>query len=211
MRPAVEALRRHGLKEKAISRVLTIQLGVLVMPLRRIDEICKDLEALGLSSHRLPLRLRLLCDEQAQEGDMAAEDGAVPELWGCFEGELLKVIRTQPTIMLISEENIKEKRRFFMDVLKLELSDVMERPVIIAYGFKKCILPRCAVLSVLMREGKIERDINLLRALIDNSKGFSEKYVLRYADDMPDVVKAYGGKIKFEGFTDRDALVPLKQ
>jgi mTERF domain-containing protein len=51
-----------------------------------------------------------------------------------------------------------------------------------------------------MREGKIQRDIKLLQALLGSSKIFSTRYVLRHADDVPDVVKAYEGKIKFEGF-----------
>jgi mTERF domain-containing protein len=51
-----------------------------------------------------------------------------------------------------------------------------------------------------MEEGKIQRDINLVRALLGNSSDFSTRYVVRHADDVPDVVKAYEGKIKFEGF-----------
>jgi mTERF domain-containing protein len=87
-----------------------------------------------------------------------------------------------------------------LDELKLGMTDIMLHPVILGYSLDKCILPRCAVLTVLMREGKIQRDIKLLQALLGGSKIFSTRYVLRHANDVPDVVKAYEGKIKFEKF-----------
>jgi mTERF domain-containing protein len=107
---------------------------------------------------------------------------------------------TQPMLFLSSDETIKTKVGFLLGELKLGISDVIAQPVILSYSLEKCILPRCAVLSVLMEEGKIQRDINLVRALLGNSSDFSTRYVVRHADDVPDVVKAYEGKIKFEGF-----------
>jgi mTERF domain-containing protein, mitochondrial len=121
---------------------------------------------------------------------------------GVSEDELLRAFKKQPFIMLISIENLKKKSVFFLDELKLDLSHIMQRPVLLGYSLEKCILPRCAVLSVLMREGKIERDINLLHALLGGSNIFLKRYVLRYAGNVPDVVEAYEGKITFEGFKD---------
>ena len=128
------------------------------------------------------------------------------------EGDLLKALKKQPTMLLHShsEENITKKLWFYLDELKLELSNVMEHPVLMGYSVEKCIIPRYAVLNVLMREGKIEPNINLLSALLCSTSQFSRKYVLRYAHDVPDVVKAYKGEIKFEGFRDHGVLVPVK-
>jgi mTERF domain-containing protein len=95
---------------------------------------------------------------------------------------------------------MKKKFRFFLDVLKVEIDDVMAQPLALALSLEKNIMPKCAVLSVLMREGKIERTQNLITPLLSNSKVFSQRYVLRYAKDVPDVVKAFEGKIKFQGF-----------
>jgi mTERF domain-containing protein len=103
-------------------------------------------------------------------------------------------------LFLSSDETIKKKLRFLLDEVKLGVSDVIAQPVILSYSLENCILPRCAVLSVLMKEGKIPRDIKLLPALLGSSTVFSTRYVVRHADHVPDVVKAYEGKIKFQGF-----------
>ncbi|XP_062231336.1 transcription termination factor MTEF1, chloroplastic-like [Phragmites australis] len=209
MRPAVEALRRLGLPEDALSKLLIIEMGVLMISPDRISEIFEDLKALGLgvTDTGFLYGIRAMC---CLSRETWLRKVALYQSLGVSEGELRKAFKTQPTIVLFSDESIKKKLRFFMDELKLELSDVMGQPVLIGYSLEKKIIPRCAVLSVLMRERKIEPDIKLRNALIGSTKIFSEKYVLRYAHDVPDVVKAYEGKIKFEGFRDQDVLVPLK-
>jgi mTERF domain-containing protein, mitochondrial len=117
---------------------------------------------------------------------------------------MIKAFKTQPTIVLASEESIKKKVSFFLDVLKLDLSSVVQQPMALSVSWEKCVKPRCAVLSILMMRGKIKRKIKLISALITNSRVFSERFVLKYADDVPEVVKAFEGKIKFEGFGDQE-------
>ncbi|XP_047042659.1 transcription termination factor MTERF15, mitochondrial-like [Lolium rigidum] len=199
MRPAVEALRRCGLTEEAISKLLVIHMGMLMASPDRIREVFEDLKAIGMriSDSRFLYCFRAMCSVKRGTWRRKLE---LFQSFGLPEGEVLKAFKIQPTIVLFADENIKKKVRFLLDDLKLVISDIMAQPVILGYSLEKCILPRCAVLSVLMREGRIQTDIKLPRALLGNSKTFSARFVSRYADDVPDVVKAYEGKIKFEGF-----------
>ncbi|CAN6337654.1 unnamed protein product [Urochloa humidicola] len=208
MRPAVDTLRRLGLPEESISKLLTIDLTVLRISPDRISQIFEDLKSLGMgvTDTGFVHGIRGLC---CISREMWLQRLALYQSFGVSEGELLKAIKKQPTVTLLSDENIKKKLRFFLDELKLELSEVMSQPVVISFSLEKCIIPRCAVLSVLMREGKIQPNIKLPSALLGNARYFSKKYVLRYAHEVPDVVKAYEGKIAFEGFRGRDVLVPL--
>ncbi|KAG2627596.1 hypothetical protein PVAP13_3KG128728 [Panicum virgatum] len=118
--------------------------------------------------------------------------------------DLLRAFKTQPTILLVSDESVKKKFRFYLDVLKLEIGDVMAQPMALSLSLEKNVMPKCAVLSLLMREGKIEQKMKLLPALLSNSTVFLERFVWKYAKDVPDVVKAFEGKIKFQGFGDRE-------
>ncbi|TVU19317.1 hypothetical protein EJB05_35460, partial [Eragrostis curvula] len=199
MRPALQALRRHGLSEEAISKLVLSQMGVLRLAPNRIAEIFEHLEELGIpSSDSRFVRAYVVMSCYSREAWLRKV--ALYRSLGVSEGELREAFKTQPSILALSEETIKRKLRFFLDELKFDLSDVMRRPVFLAYSLEKCILPRCAVLSVLMREGKIKQDVDLFSALTGSSKIFIKKYVSSYAGNVPDVIEAYEGKIKFEGF-----------
>ncbi|KAK8457828.1 hypothetical protein SEVIR_3G253400v4 [Setaria viridis] len=203
MRPAVEAFRRHGLPEESIAKLLLIHLGVLMVPVDRIAEAFDDLQDLGLrvTDTGFLYGFRVI---SILKRETWVRKVALYRSFGVCEADLLRAFKTQPTILLVSDESVKKKIRFYLDVLKVGIGDVMAQPMILSLSLEKNIMPRCAVLSVLMREGKIERKLNLMPALLSNLKVFSARFVWRYAKDVPDVVKAFEGKIKFQGFGDRE-------
>jgi mTERF domain-containing protein, mitochondrial len=203
--PATAAIRKVRIRDtdKADAKILLTHLGTLVMPLDRISEASGDLKELGLSvtDTNFLYAIRVMCSLRRETWRRKME------LYKCFgvsEVYLIRAFKTQPTILLASEESIKKKVRFFLDVLKLDLISVMQHPMSLSLSLEKCVKPRCAVLSLLARKGKIVRKIKLIAALVTNSRVFSERFVLKYADDVPSVVKAFEGKIKFEGFEDRE-------
>uniref|UniRef100_A0ACD5THE2 Uncharacterized protein n=1 Tax=Avena sativa TaxID=4498 RepID=A0ACD5THE2_AVESA len=191
MRPSVEALRRCGFTEAAISKLLVTRMSVLMTSPDRISEIFEELNAIDMciSSSRYLYCFSVMCS--VKRGTLGRKL-ALFQSFGLSESQVLKAFNMQPTIFLLADENIKKKFRFLLDELKLGVGDVIAQPVILSYSLEKCILPRCAVLIVLMREGKIQRDIKV-QSLLGNSRVFSARYVLSHADDVPDVVKAYEG------------------
>ncbi|KAG8085505.1 hypothetical protein GUJ93_ZPchr0010g8684 [Zizania palustris] len=199
MRPAVEALRNHGLTNEEISKILAVHMSVLMQSPTRIGEIFEDLKAAGMSikDKRFTNCFRVMCSMRRETWHRKV---ALYRSFGLSENAVFEAFKKQPTALLVADETIKKKVSFFLDVLKLEISAVIAHPVILASSMEKNIIPRCAVLSVLMREGKIDPDIRLLQSLTGSAKIFSNKFVLKYAEYVPDVVKAYEGKIKFEGF-----------
>uniref|UniRef100_A0A0A9FLM7 Uncharacterized protein n=1 Tax=Arundo donax TaxID=35708 RepID=A0A0A9FLM7_ARUDO len=165
MRPAVEALRHHGLTKEAISKLVVRQVGVLAMAPGRIACIFEDLEELGLPITD-PRFFEALCAMCSLSREKWLRKVSVYQSFGVPADVVLKAFKARPRIMSISEGNIKKKLRFFVDELKLDPNDAMGRARVIVLSLEKNILPRCAVLSVLMGEGKIGRDTKLLTSLI---------------------------------------------
>ncbi|KAL6609997.1 hypothetical protein ACP70R_039966 [Stipagrostis hirtigluma subsp. patula] len=203
MRPAVEALRRHGLSEEAISELLLLNLRVLWYTPHRIAGIFEDLQSLGLpiTDTRFLRCFAVMCNLRRET---IWRRLALYQSLGLSKCQVAKAFLTQPKLLGLAEENIQRKLLFFRDELKIALSQLIARPHVFTFSMEKNILPKCAVLSILMRSGKIQRDINLLGSLALSTKQFTEKYVKKYEKDVPDVVGAYEGKTKFSGFMDKD-------
>ncbi|XP_066363625.1 transcription termination factor MTERF8, chloroplastic-like [Miscanthus floridulus] len=199
MRPAVEAFLSQGLSKEAIAKLFMIHMGMIKTSPKRIREAFHDLKALGfrVTDTGFLYAFRVICSLRRETWTRKV---ALFQSLGVSEADLLRAFKTQPTILLVGEETMKKKFKFFLDVLKVEIDDVMAQPLTLALSLEKNIMPRCAVLSMLMRAGKIERTQKLIPPLLSNSKVFSQRYVLRYAKEVPDVVKAFEGKIKFLGF-----------
>jgi mTERF domain-containing protein len=126
----------------------------------RSGEICKELEALGLPITHPHFAIAFTAMSSLKRENWQRKV-ALYQQFRISKSELLEALKKHPMTMKLSFENIKEKFWFFMDELKLQPSDVMERPILISYSLEKSILPRCAVLSLLMTEGKIDREIDL--------------------------------------------------
>uniref|UniRef100_A0A0A9AGI5 Uncharacterized protein n=1 Tax=Arundo donax TaxID=35708 RepID=A0A0A9AGI5_ARUDO len=155
-RPAVEALHRHGLTEKAISGLLVIQSGILRMAPNRIAGIFEDLEVLGLpiADSRFARAFVAMC---RLKRETARRRLALYQSFGLSESQVSKAFMIRPMILGLSDETIQRKLLFFRNELKIALPQVITYPKALAFSLEKNILPKCAVLSVLMRSGKIQR------------------------------------------------------
>ncbi|KAG8085524.1 hypothetical protein GUJ93_ZPchr0010g7315 [Zizania palustris] len=147
-------------------QVLAVQMGVLMLSPRRIGEIFEDLKAAGMSieDKRFANCFRVICGLKRETWHRKI---ALYRSFGPSEDVVFEAFKKQPTALLVAEETIKKKVSFFLDVLKLEISAVMAQPVILASSMEKNIMP--------------------------SAKIFSDKFVWKYAEDVPDVVKAYEG------------------
>ena len=202
LRPAVENLRRHGLLDEAISKLIVLNMGILGMAPNRIAGIFEELEALGLPITD-PCFVGCFAQMSGLKRETIRRRVALYQSFGLSQCQVARAFMAQPRILGLSDGNIQRKLHFFRDELKIALPQVIAMPKILTFSVKN-ILPKCAGLSLLMREGKIQRGINPFGRLGLSAKDFSERCVKKYEKDVPDVVRAYEGKLKFEGFMDQD-------
>ncbi|XP_072983372.1 uncharacterized protein [Typha latifolia] len=197
--PCLQALREHKLPEPRISKLVALQPGVLLQGPDRVNEIVEEVKATGIEISD-PAFIYAFGTISGLKKSTWERKVAVYRSFGWSENEVLSAFRTQPVCMKISEGKIREGLEFFMNRLKVCPSDISRYPKLLLPSLKKTIIPRCTVLSILIREGKVGENLKIVAALPLPRRIFSQRYVTKFQDDLPDVLKAYNGEIEFKGF-----------
>ncbi|KAF5460031.1 hypothetical protein F2P56_019932 [Juglans regia] len=119
--------------------------------------------------------------------------------FGLSDDEICSAFKRQPLCMAISEKKIKKMMGFFVNKLKMKPSMISKSPILLLHSLEKRIIPRCSVLQVLMLKGLIKDNISILYMVTMAEKEFLVKFVSKYQNEVPDIVRAHQGKIEFQG------------
>lgn len=103
--------------------------------------------------------------------------------------------------MNCSEQKIRDVMDFLTNMVDLKPSDVARCPNLFLTSVERRMIPRCAVLQVLMSKNLVMKDLNLIWLLNSRKQDFEKRFVAPFVEDAPDVIKAYQGKIEFRGFS----------
>ncbi|OVA02266.1 Mitochodrial transcription termination factor-related [Macleaya cordata] len=120
--------------------------------------------------------------------------------FGWSDNDILSAFKKQPYCMLISEEKIRRVVEFFLEKLKLKPSEILYRPTLLRFSLEKRIVPRCAVVKILYSKGIKRKKLIMSTVLNMSERNFLEKFVIKYQETTPEVMKAYKGGIEFAGF-----------
>lgn len=120
--------------------------------------------------------------------------------FGFSDHEILSMFKKLPQIMCYSDKAINEKMGFFLKKLQWTLSRLSTYPAVLAYSLEKRIIPRCSVLQVLASKN-ITYERYILTLFIMAEKKFIEDFVHAYKDEVPEVMEAYKGKLRFKEYT----------
>ncbi|KAG8085509.1 hypothetical protein GUJ93_ZPchr0010g10472 [Zizania palustris] len=168
-------------------------IGVLAMSPDRINGIFEDLEALELPTTHPRFPYGFWAMSRHKRGAWK-ERMSLYLNFGISKNELVKAFRLQPGILVFTDKTIQQKLCFFQDKMNVSPADVLTRPVLLTYSMEKNILPKCAVLSVLLREGKIKRDernMSLTKSLRRCNKYFYESFVSSNSNKPDDITQKH--------------------
>ncbi|KAF2300285.1 hypothetical protein GH714_011414 [Hevea brasiliensis] len=131
--------------------------------------------------------------------------------WGLSEEEILLIFRKNPLCMGLSEKNIMCSMNFLVCKMGWQPAAVARVPVVLCYGLETRIMPRCLVIRVLLLKGLIKADVPLSTMLIPSEKNFLERFVIKYQDQVPQLLDILHGKMRLTelgfGFDDKSAIL----
>ncbi|RVX19175.1 hypothetical protein CK203_008740 [Vitis vinifera] len=118
--------------------------------------------------------------------------------WGWSEDEIVSAFRSRPQCMQLSEKKVTKVLDFLVNKMGWQPAVVARAPVAICLNFEKRVVPRCSVVKVLLLKGLVKKDLRLDHFLSLTEGNFLDKYVIKYEDDIPQLLDLYQGKLKAE-------------
>ncbi|CAK9167514.1 unnamed protein product [Ilex paraguariensis] len=195
----IEILMNHGVPKSIVLKLMMIQPKSLLVRTTRFGEVVGEITKLGFNPSSLLFVLAVRSMAVTSKSLWERKFGVYCS-YGLSEDEIIKAFKLQPMCMITSEKKIQKLMTFFVNELKLKPSMISKNPNLMLLSLEKRIIPRCSVLQLLMSKNLIRRDTSLVFAFRMSEKMFMGKFVSKYQNVIPEVVEAYEGKIKFQGF-----------
>ena len=115
--------------------------------------------------------------------------------WGWSKEDTLLAFRKFPNFMLLSDEKITKVMNFVVNKLGRPSMDILMNPVVLNLSLEKRIIPRCSVVQILLAKNLIKGDLSLATFLLPNEKIFLEKFVIKFQDNVPQLLSVYQTKM----------------
>ena len=114
--------------------------------------------------------------------------------WGLTDEQIMSMFRLDPFCMQSSMKKVSSVMDFLVNKTDWEPAAIARYPTVILRSLEKKIIPRCSVVKVLQMKGLVKKDL-CLSFLCKSEKDFLDKFVLKYEQDVPELLNVYQGKI----------------
>ncbi|XP_017223482.1 uncharacterized protein LOC108199961 [Daucus carota subsp. sativus] len=120
--------------------------------------------------------------------------------FGFSDHDISSMAKKQPVIMNFSERRMRDLLEFFVQKLRWSATKLSTSPNILRYSLEKRIIPRCSVLQALALNNCNSKRLLLTYIVKMTESRFLERFVTAYKDEVPEVMDAYRGKLRFDEF-----------
>ncbi|KAH7836955.1 hypothetical protein Vadar_007814 [Vaccinium darrowii] len=119
---------------------------------------------------------------------------------GFSNEEIISMFKKQPITLSLSKEKIRAAVEFFINTFHWSPTQLSKKPNILLYSLGKRIIPRCSVLQILVSRSMIDKSVMVSSLLVMTEGDFLEKFMTNYKDEVPELLDAYQGKLKFDEY-----------
>lgn len=200
MVPNISTLRAHGVPEEHVAKLIIMRPRSLRLRTDLFEEVVCAIKEMGFEPMRQSFILAVRCMSIISKVRWEKKKEVLTS-FGWSEDEFLSAFRVQPMLMICSEKKIRDVMDFLMNKTGLKPSDIARCPNLFLVSVERRMIPRCAVLQVLMSKAMVTKKLDLVWLLNSSKQDFEKKFVTQFMEDAPEVIKAYQGKMVFQGFS----------
>ncbi|XP_074588294.1 transcription termination factor MTERF8, chloroplastic-like [Curcuma longa] len=190
VQPNLEILQECGITGQKLSSILRYHPGIVFQKPDSLKSLVSRVENLGVprTSGMFHLTLWVLYMVNPNKFKMQME---LFRGFGWSEDDFVAAFRKCPTFTTVSVKTLQRKMEFFLNEAGYASSDVMMRPILLAFSLEKRLIPRYQILTFLKSKGYIKSFGKLPTYMNYSEKTFLKMYILRYKDECPDLIDFY--------------------
>ncbi|OVA13760.1 Mitochodrial transcription termination factor-related [Macleaya cordata] len=195
--PSISILRKHGVPDSSISKLVISQPRTLVQKPDQINKIVLELKEMSFSPSNMVFVRGFAVLSGIKKPAWEAKF-AVFKSFGWSDQEIMSVFRKQPIVMAASVEKIRTSLDYFMNKQNWTQIEISIFPTVLLLGMEKRVIPRCSVTQVLLSKGLIKKK-QMGTALIVAEAVFLKNFVIKYQKEVPELMKLYQSKMGILG------------
>lgn len=198
----IEVLQKVGVPEDQILKFVTGYGQVTGKQHDKFSEVVMKVRDMGFDLSSYGFRRAVICLCLISDESWEAKC-KIYRSFGFSDDEIVSMFRKLPAVVAYSEKRIREVLEFYVKKLRWTPSRLEVMPYVFAFSLEKRIVPRCSVLQALESRKSISSSSGFYQILGMTDVAFLEKYVTAYMDEVPEVMDAYTGKLRFDEYTFR--------
>ncbi|KAI4308134.1 hypothetical protein L6164_031238 [Bauhinia variegata] len=192
--PNIEFLRQAGVPQSSVSFLITNYSQVAFTKHKKFVECVELAKEMELDPSRVSF-VQMIQDLARMRKSNWESKLRVYERCGWSRDVTILAFKRCRNCLLYSEEKITKTMKFLVDEMGWSSEDIAISPMILSYSLKKRIIPRCSVVKILRMKGLIRKELTLVSVLSINEKKFLKRYVIRFQEDVPQLLEIYKGQI----------------
>ncbi|XP_059594784.1 transcription termination factor MTERF2, chloroplastic-like [Vitis vinifera] len=191
--PNIEILKEIGVPISKISFFVTCHPSAVSQNKKKFSRIVKMVTEMGFDPLRVKFvkAVKVICEmgESMWEHKMEVYRG-----WGLTDDDIMLMFKSDPLCMAASERKIMSVMDFLVNKMGWEHAAVVRYPTVFLCSLEKKIIPWCSVVKVIQMKGLVKKDLCLC-ILGYSEKNFFNRFVVRYEQDVAELLNVYQGKI----------------
>ncbi|KAF9614520.1 hypothetical protein IFM89_018990 [Coptis chinensis] len=192
--PKIKVLQDHGVPEPNISNLFFYGFRGFTLDNTRFKGTVKDVLGRGFDPSRTMFTYAL-CVLSGMSKAKKRKKFGVFRSFGWADDQIHLAFRNQPTCLDISEEKLRTGLNFFMNIKSWEAAQLAKAPNVLGLSMKKRVIPRLTVIEFLVSKSLIKKDVRIVSSLLISDAKFMEKFVAKYGDKVPELIKLYHGEV----------------
>ncbi|KAK4255967.1 hypothetical protein QN277_008890 [Acacia crassicarpa] len=180
--PKMELLREAGVPQSNIIKYLQFFSRTLTCSPGRLKKAVEEVKELGFD----PLKFQFLVAVHvciSLKKSTRDKKADVYKKWGCSDNDIVAAFRKFPVCMTLAEDQIDAKFEFLVNQLGCNPSNIIKYASVLGYSLKKRIVPRAAVLQVLLSKGLMKSETFLVN-FMHTEKDFLRRFVLCHGQQV---------------------------